>query len=60
MQCTAKNDYDYFTVDEVKDNINKELIEQHYNSMIEKKAEDLEVDGDMKKVYDFTKKHIKK
>ena len=60
VQCTAKNDYDYFTVDEVKDNINKELREQHYNSMIEKKAEDLEVDGDMKKVYDFTKKHIKK
>ena len=59
VQCTAKNDYDYFTVDEVKDNINKELREQHYNSMIEKKAEDLEVDGDMKKVYDFTKKHIK-
>ena len=60
VQCTAKNDYDYFTVDEVKDNINKELREQHYNSMIEKKAADLEVDGDMKKVYDFTKKHIKK
>ena len=37
VQCTAKNDYDYFTVNEVKDNINKELREQHYNSMIEKK-----------------------
>ena len=43
-----------------KDNINKELREQHYNSMIEKKAADLKVDGDMKKVYDFTKKHINK
>lgn len=60
IQCTAKNDYDYFTIDEVKDNINKELREEHYNSMIEKKAAALKVDGDMKSVYDFTKKHIKK
>ncbi len=60
IQCTDKVDYDYLPMDEVKDNINKELRERHYDQLIEQRAADAVVDGDMNKVYAFTKKHIKK
>lgn len=60
IQCTEKTDYDYLPMEEVKDNITKELREQSYNAIIEKKSLDLEVSGDMEYVYALTLKYIKK
>lgn len=60
IQCTDRVDYDYQPIDQVKENINKELRERHYNQLIEERAEKSKVDGSMKHVYAFTKRHIKK
>lgn len=59
IQCTDRTAYDYVPLDEVKDHINKELREKHYELIIEKRAETSMVDGNMKQIYDFTKKQIK-
>ena len=60
IQCTARTEYDYQPLEEVINNIDKELREQHYNAIIQERASGLEVDADMEKLYFFTEKNIKK
>lgn len=60
IQCTDKVDYDYLPLEDVKDNINKELRERHYDELMEQRAKESTVDGDMKQVYTFTQKSINK
>lgn len=60
IQCTAKKEYDYLPMEDVKDNIDKELRERHYNEIIEKQASQSEVRYNIEKIYSFVKKHITK
>lgn len=60
IQCTDRVEYDYLPLEEVKDNIEKNLREQHYNELIAKRAQSAVVDGNLEDVYTFTLQNIKK
>src|SRR5699024_4286656 len=53
----VENDYEPY--ESVKENIFKILREENYDQIIAEKAEELDVNGDMEKVYAFTKDHLK-
>lgn len=59
IQCIERTEYDYQPMEEVMNNIDKELREQHYNALISGRASELAVDADMNKLYFFTKKYKK-
>lgn len=60
IQCVDRVEHDYLPLEDVKDHINKTLRERHYNELIERRAADTKVDGDMDRIYAFTKRHINK
>jgi hypothetical protein len=59
IQCIDRVNYDYIPYEEVRDNINKVLREEHYDDIIANIAKSIQVNTDMKKVYNFTKKNVK-
>lgn len=59
IQCVKRVNHDYQPIEEVKYNIEKALREEHYNQIVAKRAENARIEGDMNKIYFFTKKHIK-
>lgn len=58
VQCIDKVEHDYKPFDSVKNNIEKILREEHYNKIVEEKAQELEVDCDLEKIYSFTLENI--
>lgn len=58
IECTERTANDAASMDEVKDNINKTLREERYDEMIEQRAAEAQVTGDMERIYFFMKKHI--
>lgn len=59
IQCTDRTEYDYEPLSGLKDNINKELREKNYDALIEKRASELRVEGNMEHIYEFTEKQMK-
>lgn len=60
IQCTDRVEYDYLPLEEVKDNIEKNLREQHYNELIAERAQNAVLEGNLEDVYTFTLENIKK
>lgn len=58
IECTDRTANSAVSMDEVKDNINKTLREERYDEMIERRAAEARVSGDMERIYFFMKKHI--
>lgn len=58
IECTERTANDAASIDEVKDNINKTLREERYDEIIEQRAAEAQVTGDMERIYFFMKKHI--
>lgn len=58
IQCSARRKYGYQPIDELKDNINKDIREQRYDSLIEKRAGAFKVETDKKQLYAFTQKQL--
>ncbi|WP_394924601.1 hypothetical protein [uncultured Robinsoniella sp.] len=58
IQCADRNVNDYYPLDTVKDNINKGLREANYESIVSEKAGSYEVQGDMDRIYAFTKQQV--
>lgn len=58
IECTDRTANSAVSMDEVKDNINKTLREERYDEMIERRAAEAQVSGDMERIYFFMKKHI--
>lgn len=59
IHCVDRVRHDFLTYDEVKDNILKVLREQKYADIVDKRAEELSVSDDFKKIYSFTKKQLR-
>lgn len=59
VQCIDRTKYDYISFEEVRDNINKVLREEHYDEIVENNIKNLIVQGNNESVYKFTKKNIK-
>lgn len=58
IECTDRKENDFVSISDVKDNINKTLREENYNKIIEERAADSTVEGDMEAVYKFMKEHV--
>lgn len=58
--CKDRVDYDYQSISEVTDVINKNLREEHYDGIIREKAETSVVEGKIEDVYQFTLKQVVK
>lgn len=58
IECTGRNENNPVSIEEVRDNINKILREERYDRIIEKRAEEATVEGDMERIFFFVKKHI--
>ncbi len=58
IECTDRSGNDSVSIEEVRDNINKILREERYDEIIEKRAEEASVEGDMERIFFFVKKHI--
>ena len=58
VQCINRVDYDYIPYEEVKENINKVLREQHYDEVINENAKKLVISNDINNIYDFTIKTL--
>lgn len=59
VQCINRVEYDYIPYEEVRDNINKAIREERYDNIIASRVDSLEVNSDINKVYNFTKKNVK-
>lgn len=59
IRCIDREKHDYLSYDLVEDNILKKLRERNYGSMIADRAKDISVNGDMQRVYAFTKEQLK-
>lgn len=59
IQCIDRVNYDYLPFEEVKDNVNKVLRVNQYDKLVTSRATQLKVDGDLEKVYDFTRNEVK-
>ena len=60
IACTERNANGPAPIEEVKDNINKALREQHFDEIVEERAAKASVDGDMESLCIFMKQHIDK
>lgn len=58
IACTKRSPNDTVTVDDVADHIDKELRESNYDRIIEERAANAVVDGDMEQLYSFMKQHV--
>lgn len=58
VQCINRVDYDYIPYEEVKENINKVLREQHYDKIINENAKKLVISNDINNIYEFTIKTL--
>lgn len=56
IQCSDRVKYDYIPMQEVKDNIVKELREERYQEIITTRMKDMDVSYDTETLYTFTKK----
>lgn len=58
VQCLSKTEHDYKPFEDVKVNIEKILREEHYDQVVEEKAESLQVDCNYEDIYSFTLENI--
>lgn len=58
VQCISKTENDYKPYEDVKANIEKILREEHYDQIVEEKAEFLQVDCNYEDIYSFTLENI--
>lgn len=58
VECTARTEYDYYPLDEVKSNVEKTLRERHYNALMEEKAAQMEIDTQIEALYQYTKEKV--
>ena len=58
IECIDRKENGAVNIDDVKDNINKTLREENYNQIIERRAADSFVEGDVEAVYKFMKEHV--
>ena len=58
VQCLSKTEHDYKPFEDVKANIEKILREEHYDQVVEEKAESLQIDCNYEDIYSFTLENI--
>lgn len=58
IECTARTENEAASLEEMKDNINKTLREERYDAIIAQRVAEARIEGDMKRIYFFMKKHI--
>lgn len=55
IECLERVEHDYQPIEEVKDVINKELREMKYDSLVEERAKEMQIDCNMEQVYGYTR-----
>lgn len=58
VECTARTEYDYYSLDEVKSNVEKTLREQHYDALIAERASQMAIDTQIEALYQYTKEKV--
>lgn len=58
IECTSRTEYDYHPIEDVADNINAELRESIYDSIVKQRAEMIQISGEWEDIYLFTNKII--
>lgn len=58
VQCISKTEHDYKDFEDVEANIEKILREEHYDRLVDEKAESLQVECNYEEIYSFTLENI--
>lgn len=58
VQCTDRTEYDYYPLDEVRNNVEKTLREQHYEALITERASKMPIDTEIEALYQYTKEKV--
>ena len=58
VECTARTEYDYYSLDEVKSNVEKTLRERHYDALMEEKAAQMAIETEIEALYQYTKEKV--
>lgn len=58
IECTSRTEHDYHPIEEVADNINAELRESIYDTIVDQRADEIQVSGEWDDIYLFTNKKM--
>lgn len=58
VECTARTEYDYYSLEEVRSNVEKTLRERHYDALMEEKAAQMAIETEIEALYQYTKEKV--